>query len=112
MSKIGTFKKTGANEYTGTIRTLSLQAKNVRIIAAETSSSENAPSHRVDLAGIDLGAAWTKITKEEGREYLCLKIDDPSFYSPIYANLVADDDKGVNYSLMWSRPNGSRNGNK
>ena len=103
MAKIGSFKKTG-NEYTGTIRTLSLQAKNVRIIPAEASSNENAPSHRVDLAGIDLGAAWAKTTKEEGREYLSLKVDDPSFFAPIFANLVADDDKGVNYSLMWSRP--------
>ena len=111
MAVIGTFKKTGANEFTGTIRTLSLQAKSVRIIAAEASSSENAPSHRVDLAGIDLGAAWTKITKEEGREYLSIKLDDPTFSAPIFANLIADDDKGVNYSLMWSRPH-NRNGNK
>jgi len=104
MAVVGTFKKTGANEYTGTIRTLSLQVKNVRIIPAEASSSETAPSHRVELAGIDLGAAWTKATKEDNREYLGVKLDDPTFAAPIFANLVADDDKGVNYSLMWSRP--------
>ena len=112
MAVIGTFKKTGANDYTGTIRTLSLQAKNVRVIPAEASSSENAPSHRVNLAGIDLGAAWIRATREEGREYLSVKLDDPSFFAPIFANLIADDDKGVNYSLIWSRPNGNRNGNK
>jgi uncharacterized protein (DUF736 family) len=32
MATIGTFKKTGSNEFTGEIVTLSLQAKNVRIV--------------------------------------------------------------------------------
>ncbi|TBR29185.1 MAG: DUF736 domain-containing protein, partial [Reyranella sp.] len=32
MATIGTFKKTGSNEFTGEIVTLSVQAKNVRIV--------------------------------------------------------------------------------
>ena len=32
MATIGTFKKTGSNEFTGDIVTLSVQAKNVRIV--------------------------------------------------------------------------------
>ncbi|SKA24987.1 hypothetical protein SAMN05428963_109164, partial [Consotaella salsifontis] len=32
MATIGTFKKTGDNEFTGAIVTLSVQAKNVRIV--------------------------------------------------------------------------------
>ncbi|RUW15981.1 DUF736 family protein, partial [Mesorhizobium sp. M1E.F.Ca.ET.041.01.1.1] len=39
---------------------------------------------------------------------LGLKLDDPSFTAPIYANLVADEG-GQSYSLIWSRPN-RRNG--
>ncbi|MBZ9886317.1 DUF736 family protein, partial [Mesorhizobium sp. CA10] len=40
----------------------------------------------------------------EGRDYLGLKLDDPSFTAPIYANLFADEE-GEGHSLIWSRPN-------
>src|SRR3546814_13623900 len=43
----------------------------------------------------------------EGRAYLGLKLDDPSFTAPIYANLF-DDEEGEGFSLIWSRPNGRR----
>lgn len=50
----------------------------------------------------EIGAAWSK-TSNEGRDYLGLKLDDPSFTGPIYANLFADED-GDTHSLIWSRP--------
>jgi uncharacterized protein (DUF736 family) len=46
MATIGTFKKSG-NEFVGQIVTLSVQAKNVRIVPEANRSGENAPSHRV-----------------------------------------------------------------
>ena len=46
-------------------------------------------------------------TSNEGRDYLGLKLDDPSFNAPIYANLF-DDEEGETFSLIWSRPNGRR----
>ncbi|HUZ73390.1 MAG TPA: DUF736 domain-containing protein, partial [Stellaceae bacterium] len=49
-----------------------------------------------------IGAAWSK-RSEEGRDYLSLKLDDPSFNAPIYANLFNDED-GEGYTLIWSRP--------
>jgi len=52
MANIGSFKKTG-NDYTGSITTLSLQAKNVRIVPEETRSNDNAPSHRVYVGKAD-----------------------------------------------------------
>ena len=84
MATIGTFKKTGT-EYTGEIFTLSLQAKGVRLVPDLRASGENAPSHRVLVGRAEIGAAWTK-KSNEGREYLGLKLDDPSFAAPIYAN--------------------------
>ena len=99
MATIGSFKKVG-NDYQGEIVTLSLQAKGVRIVAEQNrSSNENAPSHRVFVGRAEIGAAWSK-RSEEGRDYLSLKLDDPSFNAPIYANLVAVDD---GYALVWSR---------
>lgn len=106
MATIGTFKKTG-NEYTGSITTLSVQAKGVRIVPEETRSNDNAPSHRVFVGKAEIGAAWTK-RSNEGRDYLGLKLDDPSFNDPIYANLFSDEGEET-YSLIWSR-SAKRNG--
>jgi uncharacterized protein (DUF736 family) len=64
--------------------------------------NDNAPSHRVYVGRAEIGAAWSK-RSEEGRGYLSLKLDDPSFNAPIYANLF-DDEDGEGYTLIWSRP--------
>lgn len=106
MATIGTFKKTSTNEFTGEIVTLSVQAKNVRIVPEAGPVSENAPAYRVFVGRVEIGAAWAK-RSNEGRDYLGLKLDDPSFTAPIYANLF-DDEDGDGYSLIWSRPNGRR----
>ena len=106
MATIGTFKKTGSNEFSGEIVTLSVQAKGVRIVPDLRATGENAPSHRVLVGRAEIGAAWSK-RSNEGRDYLGLKLDDPSFNAPIYANLF-DDEDGEGYSLIWSRPTGRR----
>ena len=103
MATIGTFKKTG-NEFTGEIVTLSVQAKGVRIVPDTRATGENAPSHRVLVGRAEIGAAWSK-RSNEGRDYLSLKLDDPSFTAPIYANLFDDTviEGEDSYSLIWSR---------
>jgi len=85
------------------IFTLSLQAKGVRLVPDLRASGENAPSHRVLVGRAEIGAAWKK-KSNEGREYLGLKLDDPSFAAPIYANFF-DDEDSEGPSLIWSRPN-------
>ncbi|PWJ85529.1 uncharacterized protein (DUF736 family) [Mesorhizobium loti] len=106
MATIGTFKKSASNEFTGEIVTLSVQAKTVRIVPDTRATGENAPSHRVLVGRAEIGAAWSK-TSNEGRDYLGLKLDDPSFNAPIYANLF-DDEEGEGFSLIWSRPTARR----
>ena len=101
MANIGTFKKSGETNYTGEIVTMSLQKKNVTIVAEEPSENENAPSHRVFVAKAEIGACWQK-TSKEGRDYLSIKLDDPSFTAPIFASLFADED-GKTFNLIWSR---------
>lgn len=100
MANIGSFKKVGA-ELQGEIVTLSLQARGVRIVPEATRGNDNAPSHRVHVGRVEIGAAWSK-RSNEGRDYLSVKLDDPSFNAPIYANLFEDED-GEGYTLIWSR---------
>ena len=98
MANIGTFKKSG-QEFQGEIVTLALQSRGVRIVPDANRASDNAPSHRVYVGRVEIGAAWSK-RSNEGRDYLSVKLDDPSFTAPIYANLVED---GETFALIWSR---------
>ena len=100
MATIGTFKKSGT-ELQGEIVTLSVQTKNVRIVPEPNRASENAPSHRIFVGRAEIGAAWSKRSAED-RDYLTVKLDDPSFNAPIYANLF-DDEDGDGFTLIWSR---------
>ena len=100
MANIGSFKKVGT-DYSGEILTLSVQAKGVRIVPVSNRSNDDAPSHRVFVGRAEIGAAWSK-RSGEGRDYLSVKLDDPSFNAPIYANLFNDED-GESFTLIWSR---------
>ena len=103
MASIGTFTKNADGSFIGEIVTLSVQAKNVRIVPDDSLTSDNAPTHRITVGRAEIGAGWAK-TSGEGRAYLGLKFDDPSFIAPIYANLFEDAD-GKTHSLIWSRSN-------
>ena len=103
MANIGTFTK--ANDgFKGEIVTMSVQQKNVRIVAESEVANDKAPTHRVLVGSAEIGAAWAKTSRED-RDYLSVKLDDPSFAGPIYANLF-DDEDGKTFNLIWSRPNG------
>jgi uncharacterized protein (DUF736 family) len=99
MATIGTFTSE-KNGFNGSIRTLALNVK-ARIARVEN-PSEKGPQFRVYAGPVELGAAWQK-TSEQGRDYLSVKLDDPSFPAPIYATLTeveGEDD----LQLIWSRP--------
>jgi uncharacterized protein (DUF736 family) len=49
-----------------------------------------------------VGAAWEKTAESSGREYLSVRLDDPSFAAPIFANLIEQEDG--THELVWSRP--------
>lgn len=98
MAIIGTFTANG-DTFTGTLKTLTLNAK-VSFKPAEK-ETDKAPDFRVQSNTVEFGAAWKK-TSREGRDYLSVKLDDPSFPAPIYASLVESDTAGE-YNLIWSR---------
>jgi uncharacterized protein (DUF736 family) len=101
VATIGTFTATD-NGFNGSIRTLTLNVK-ARIQRVET-PSEKGPHFRIFAAGsVELGAAWKKNAQESGRDYLSVKLDDPSFPAPIYATLVEVEGED-GFQLIWSRP--------
>ena len=74
----------------------------MRLVAEEASENENAPSHRVFAAKTEIGACWQKSFKE-GRYYLSMTLDDPSFTAPIFLTkphmkpISASIDAGTKY---------------
>ncbi len=100
MATIGTFAAI-ENGFSGSIRTLALNVK-ARIARLEN-PSDKGPHYRIYAGNVELGAAWQK-TSEQGRDYLSVKLDDPSFPAPIYATLSeVEGEDGL--QLIWSRPN-------
>ena len=99
MAQIGSFTRGEDGTYTGTIRTLNISVKaTIRPVAKD---NERSPDYRVTANSVEIGAGWSKTTKDTGAEYLSLKLDDPSFTAPVYASLVQGD-KGE-HKLIWSR---------
>ena len=98
MATIGTFRRNDDNSFSGAIKTLTLNVKQARLVAV-TDAGEKGPDFRIFSGQTEFGAAWKK-TSQADRDYLSVKLDDPSFPVPIFASLV-DADEG--YSLIWSR---------
>ena len=96
MATIGTFTKTTAG-FNGSIQTLNLKAKVT--IAPVEKSSEAAPDYRAYIDKVEIGAGWIR-TSKGNREFVSVKIDDPSFAAPIYANLI---ERNGQHDLIWSR---------
>ncbi len=97
MAAIGTFTAQ-SDGYTGSIKTLTLTVKSATLCPNEK-TDDKAPDYRIFSGQTEFGAAWKK-TSRENREYLSVKLDDPSFPTPIYASLVEAED---GHSLIWSR---------
>ena len=96
-ANIGTFKRSGTPRE-------GMEPPACRKAAAHcrgTWANDDAASHRVYVGRVEINGAWSK-RSSEGRDYLAVKLGDPSLNAPIYANLVEDQD-GESYTLIWSR---------
>lgn len=107
MATIGTFTHDRDGFLVGSIRTLTLDTPaQMEPIASDT---QGAPAYRLYAGEVELGAAWAKTARESGRAYHQVRLDDPSFPAPIFANLIADESAGT-YSLVWNRPKSAQKG--
>src|SRR5258708_38732851 len=104
MASIGPFASNG-NGLSGPGRTLALNAK-AKLVRVET-PSEKGPHFRIFAGNVELGAAWQKTAKDTERDYLSVKLDGPSFPTPIYATPIEAEAQEAPPSL-WSPPTRDR----
>lgn len=84
--------------FEGTLRTLSITTPLALFEIQEPTTK--GPHFRALAAGIEVGAGWRRTAQDSGKEYISLKLDDPSFHQPIYSNLIESD--GC-WRLVWQR---------
>lgn len=100
MAQIGTFTEKDG-KYTGTIRTMTINVKS-QIVPNAKKVHKDAPDFRVYAGGAELGAAWRQDVKEGEKPYLAVKLDDPSFASPIRAAFFENEKDGTGV-MVWNR---------
>lgn len=102
MALIGMFTPAKHGGWTGSIRTLTIDAK-VRIVPNDNRDSDNAPAFRVFIGRSRIGEAWPARTSGDNpKDYLRVRFDDPSLPEPVSAALFQSGD-GSSAQLVWSR---------
>jgi len=100
MPQIGNFTlKDG--KYTGTIRTMTINVK-AQLVPNKNKTSQDSPDYRVYACGAELGAGWKEESNSGETNYLALKLDDPSFATPIRAAFFENAEEGTGV-MVWSR---------
>ncbi|MDD2794643.1 DUF736 domain-containing protein [Acidocella sp.] len=100
MATIGTFTEKDG-KLIGKIQTLSLNSS-LAFLPNQNQTSPDAPAYRVFAGRTEVGAAWEKTSENTGRTYYSVRLDDPTFAAPFFANLIEQDEGG--FALIWSRP--------
>ena len=101
MATTGTFTAAD-NGYGGSVKTLTLNFR-AKLVPTEK-DNDKAPDYRIIAGNIECGAAWKKTARDSDREYLSVKLDDPSFPAPIYASLVKGEGDD-SFNLIWAPAN-------
>ena len=99
MPTIGQFKTTD-DGFDGRISTLTMDRK-VSLVRNENKKGESSPDFFVKSDECDLGFARHAVAHgDDGKPYISVYLDDPSFVAPIWAALFEKDGEA---DLVWSR---------
>ncbi len=102
MALIGTFTPANDGGWTGSIHTLTINAK-LRFVPNDNRDNDNAPAFRVLLGQSRIGDAWkARSGGDSPKNYLRVRLDDPGLVEPISAALFPSEDGSV-AQLVWSR---------
>jgi uncharacterized protein (DUF736 family) len=100
--QIGQFTLAKDGGWTGSIRTLTIDAK-VRLVPNDDRNGDNAPAFRVLVGNARIGDAWDARTAGDNpRYYLRVRLDDPSLPEPFTAALFPSEE-GDRAQLVWNR---------
>ncbi len=100
MAIIGTFSAI-KDGYTGTIRTLSINAR-VKLLANDRKGKESGPDFLLLVGDTEIGVAWRRTKRETEQSYLRVRIDDPAWPQPLWGAMMESTDDGV-VRLLWRR---------
>lgn len=102
MAIIGTLTPSKSGGWEGTLQTLTINAK-VRLVPNDNQSGDRAPAFRVFVGKSEIGAAWKARSQGDNpRDYMSVKLDDPTLREPVLAALFEIDD-GRQATLVWNR---------
>ena len=89
---IGKFTPTEGGGWARAIRTFTIAVK-AWFVPNDNWDSDRAPEFRVFAGRSELGAVWRERTSEENpREYLSVRLDDPSLPEPLSGAMFEDAD--------------------
>ena len=101
MPQIGSFTFAKDGGWTGSIRTLTIDAK-VRLVPNDNRETENAPAFRVVVGQSRIGDAWeAQSSGDNPKYYLRVRFDDPGLSEPVNAALFPSED-GSEVPLVWN----------
>jgi uncharacterized protein (DUF736 family) len=102
MPVIGIFIPAKDGGWTGSLRTLTIGVK-LRLVPNDNRDHDNAPAFRVFVGATRIGDAWeARSGGDHPKDYLRIKLDDPSLPEPISAALFPSED-GSEAQLVWNR---------
>jgi len=102
MSVIGTFIPAKDGGWSGSVHTLTINAK-LRFVPNDNRDNDNAPAFRIFVGRSRIGDAWSaRSNGENPKEYFRVHIDDPNLVEPLNAALFQSDD-GKTAQLVWNR---------
>lgn len=102
MAIIGTFTPTKDGGWTGSIHTLTINAK-LRLLPSDSRDHPQAPAFRVFAGTTRVGDAWEAHTSGAvSKNYLRVRLDDPSLPAPVTAALFFADN-GEEAQQVWNR---------
>jgi uncharacterized protein (DUF736 family) len=105
MSVIGTFAPAKDGGWTGSIHTLTINAK-LRFVPNDNRDTDKAPAFRILVGRSRVGDAWSaRSNGSDRKDYLRVRLDDPSWPEPISAALFPSHD-GSAAQLVWNRRRG------
>jgi uncharacterized protein (DUF736 family) len=96
---IGNFTKTRKG-FEGTIETLLFTVTDAVLEPVSDKPTRKSPDLKIMAGNREIGAAWKKTSRDNGKEYFSVLIEDPT----VSIHCVLFPTEAGGYVLIWNRP--------